>query len=90
MLKACGIISLRVKRLVDMVCKFPICLWADLMRIGAEGSGPYAVVRDGLCLYAISRSSFPSLSGEKKMCERATIYHPRSPNEKGRCNNSPF
>lgn len=69
MLKACGIISLRVKRLVDMVCKFSICLWADLMRIGAEGSGPYAVVRDGLCLYAISRSSFPFLSGEKKSAD---------------------
>lgn len=63
-----------------MVCKIPTWLWADLiLMIGAAGSGPYAVVRDGLCTYAFSRSSFPSLYGEKKKCGRATACHARSP-----------
>lgn len=66
-----------------MVCKFPTWMWADLiLMIGAEGSGPYAVVRDGVCPYAFSRSSLPFLAKRKSADARLPATQ--------RFNNSPF
>lgn len=60
MFKACGIISLRAKRLVDMICKSPTWVRANLiLMIGAEGTGTYAVVRDEVCPYEISPLELP-------------------------------
>lgn len=59
-----------------MVCKFPTWMWSDLiLMIGAEGSGPYAVVRDGVCPYAFSRSSLPCLAKRKRSDARLPATH---------------
>lgn len=59
-----------------MVCKFPTWMWAGLiLMIGAEGSGPYRVVRDGVCPYAFSRSSLPYLAKRKSGDARLPATH---------------